>query len=295
MKDFYNSILVPTDFSEQSLIALEQTYNLAYLNNVNITLLHVIPENTGVSFIPFFSKVQSKLMTKQYQDECMAKLSKIIEKAAKKTKVTIRPLLETGKVYEKIIEVSELIFAKYISLGVNSMALDSKKRSYLGSNTLRVLKEARCPVLTIRGKNFRNGCNTIVLPLDLTKETKTKVQKAIELAKYYDATIKVFSALLTDDTVVVNKLTEQIQDVQKYIFERNVVCSAELRNGIKGKDTLVSLILNYANEVEADLLMIMTQQENDWVEYFVGSTAQAIISQSNIPVMSLSPQNMINI
>ena len=294
MKDFYNSILVPTDFSEQSLVALEQTYNLAYLNNVNITLLHIIPETTGLSFIPFFSKVQSKLLTQQYKDECTAKLNKIIEKASKKTKVIIKPLLETGKIYEKIIEVSELIFAKYIALGVNSLPIDSKKRTYLGSNTLRVLKEAKCPVLTIRGKNFRNGCNTIVLPLDLTKETKTKVQKAIELAKYYDATIKVFSALLTDDVAIVEKLTGQIQEVQKYIFERSVVCSAELRNGMKGNETLVSMILNYAHEVEADLIMIMTQQENDWVEFFVGSTAQAIISQSCIPVMSLSPQNMVN-
>ncbi len=294
MKEFYNSILVPTDFSEQSLIALEQSYNLAYLNNVNITLLHVIPETTSGAFIPFFSKVQSNLMTKQYQDECMAKLNKIIEKAAKKTDVTIKPLLENGKVYEKIIEVTEKILPKYIVLGVNSLPPDSKKRAYLGSNTLHVLKEVKFPVITIRGNDFRNGCSTIVLPLDLTKETKRKVEKAIELAKYYDAAIKVFSALLTDETAIVNHLSEQIQEVRRFISERSVVCTAEIRTGIKGKDTLASMILNYAHEVDADLIMIMTQQENDWAEFFVGSTAQAIISQSTIPVMSMSPQNMTN-
>lgn len=292
MKEFYNSILVPTDFSEQSLVALEQTYNLAYLNNINITLLHIIPETTGISFIPFFSKVQSNLMSKQYKDECLTKLNKIIEKAAKKTKVTILPLLESGKVYEKIIEVSESTFSKYIVLGANSQSFNTKKRTYLGSNTLRVLKEAKCPVITIKGKDFRNGCNTIVLPLDLTKETKRKVEKAIELAKYYDASIKVFSALLTDDTTVIARLTEQIQQVRKSIFERSVVCSAEIRNGIKGIDTFSKMILNYTYEVDADLIMIMTQQENDWAEFFVGSTAQSIISQSKVPVLSLSPQNI---
>ena len=294
MKAYYNSILVPTDFSEQSLVALEQTYNLAYLNKVNITLLHIIPETSGNSFIPFFSKVQSSLMTNQYKEECLARLDKIIEKASKKTNVCIKPLLETGKVYEKIIEVSESIFAKYIVMGVNSLTFGSKKRAYLGSNTLRVLKEAKCPVITIKGKEFKNGCSRIVLPLDLTKETKRKVAKAVELAKYYDATIKVFSALLTDDTVIVNHLSEQLQQVRNTIFESNVACSVELRTGIKGKVSLVSLILNYVREVDADLIMIMTQQENDWVEFFVGSTAQAILSQSTVPVMSLSPQNMID-
>jgi len=292
MKEFYNSILVPTDFSEQSLVALEQTYNLAYLNKINVTLLHVIPETSGNSFIPFFSKVQSKLLTKQYSDECLANLNKIIDKASKKTKVIIKPLLETGKVYEKILEVSESIFAKYIVLGVNSQPFDTKKRAYLGSNTLRVLKEAKCPVMTIKGKVFRNGCNIIVLPLDLTKETRKKVEKAIELAKYFDASIKVLSALLTDDAAVVNHLTEQLQQVRNYIFERSIVCTAELRTGIKGKDTRVSIILNYAREVDADLIMIMTQPENDWVAFFVDSASQDIISQSTVPVMSLSPQNM---
>lgn len=236
--------------------------------------------------------MQSKLLTKQYNDECMARLNKIIDKASKKTKVVIKPLLETGKVYEKIIEVSENIFAKYIVLGVNSQPFGTKKRPYLGSNTLRVLKEAKCPVFTVKGKDFRNGCNSIVLPLDLTKETKIKVEKAIELAKYFDASIKVFSALLTDDVVVVNHLTEQLQQVQNYIFERSVLCTAELRTGNKVKDSRVSMILNYAREVDADLIMIMTQPEKDWVAFFVDSTAQAILSQSTVPVLSISPQNM---
>jgi len=292
MKEFYNSILVPTDFSEQSLVALEQSYNLAYLNNVNITLLHIIPETTGMSFLTFFSKVQSKLMTKQYYDDCMQKLQKIISKAAKKTKVNIYPHIETGKPYEKIVEISESIFAKYIIMGVNSQKPDSNKKSYLGSNAFRVVKEAKCPVITIKGKNFKNGCGSIVLPLDLTKNTKKKVEKAIELAKYYDATIKVFSAVLTDAPEVISQLSYQIQQVKNSIFEKSVVCTVEIRSGIKGKDTYASMILNYAFEVDADLIMIMTQQESDWVDFFVGSTAQAIISQSAVPVMSISPQHI---
>jgi len=290
MQNYYNSILVPSDLSEQSLVILEQTFNLAYLNNVPITLLHVIPENTSSFFIPFFSKVQTKLMTEQYKEECMNNLNKIIDKASKKAKVSIRPLLETGKVYEKILEVSERITPKYIVMGVNGLPANSQKKSTIGSNTLRVLRESKYPVITIKGKDFRDGCRTIVLPLDLTKETRIKVSKAIKLAKFYDATIKIFSCVLTDDESIINHLSSQLYKVQKNIFENNVVCTAELRNGIKGKDTLADMILKYAHEVEADLIMLMTQQENDWVELFVGSTAQAIIARSGTPVMSLSPQ-----
>jgi len=291
INEFYNSILVPIDFSEQSLIALDQTFNLARLNNVPITILHVIPENTGSFFIPFFSKVQTDIMTKQYEEECLAKLNTIISKIKKEHNISIKPLVENGKIYEKIIEVADNILAKYVVMGVNSLPLDSKKRSTLGSNTLRVLKEVKCPVINIRGKNFRDGCQTILLPLDLTKETKIKINKAIQLARFYDATIKVFSCILTSDEDIINRLTEQINQVKKTILENNVVCSTELRSGIKGQNTFSEMILNYAHEVNADLIMLMTQQENDWKDFFIGSTAQAIISQSLIPVMSLSPQN----
>ena len=58
----------------------------------------------------------------------------------------------------------------------------------------------------------------------------------------------------------------------------------------KGK-SVGQTILDYAQEVNAGLIMIMTQQENDITEMFVGSSAQAIINGSEIPVMSVVPGN----
>ena len=48
-----------------------------------------------------------------------------------------------------------------------------------------MVRESKHPVITIRGKVHRDGCKTILLPLDLTKETREKVNKAIELAKIF--------------------------------------------------------------------------------------------------------------
>lgn len=290
MKKYFNSILVPTDFSEQSNTVLKQTFNLARLNNVAITLLHVIPENTGSFFIPFFSKVQTKLMTEQYLEECQAKLNKVIEGASGNTEVSIYPLVETGKVYEKIIDVAQKISPKYVVMGVNALPLASHKKRTIGSNTLKVLREITFPVITIQGDNFRDGCKTILLPLDLSKETSIKVATAIRIAKFYDATIKIFFCVLSKDEKVIRQLNTQLKKVQKLINENSVVCYTESRTGVKGKDTLARMILDYADEIEADLIMIMTQQEKDWVEFFVGSTAQEIIAHSQIPVMSLSPR-----
>jgi len=49
-------------------------------------------------------------------------------------------------------------------------------------------------------------------------------------------------------------------------------------------------LLDYAEDIAADLILIMTQQENDFKELFIGSKAQAIINKSEVPVMSVLPQ-----
>ena len=284
-----NTILVPVSFSEHSHVLLEQTFNLARLNNASITLLYVMPGNTSAFYIPFFSRVQSKLMIEKYHNECLNILNDIIKKVAHKTDVPIKPMVEQGKVYAKIIEVSEKIKAKYIVMGVEEYDPKRKRSKVIGSNTLRVLKETKRPVVTIQGKNFTDGCRTILLPLDPTKEIKIKVRRAIELAHFYNAEVKIFTSILSADQRIVGHIKIRIENARRKIMDNQIVCTAEVRLGIKGKDTLGQMILKYAHEVNADLIMIMTQQEMDWVESFVGSTAQEIVIKSSIPVLSLSP------
>jgi nucleotide-binding universal stress UspA family protein len=277
-----NKILVPIDFSEQSLIALEQSYTLAREYHAEITLLHVI-EDAGML---------SKLFSKQQHDDLKKNVQKQLDKLAadveKKSKVTVNTLVAKGSVYEKINEVSELINATMIIMGTNGD--EGVKKRFIGSNALRVVRESIVPVITIKGKHHRQGCKNIVLPLDLTKETREKVNKAIELSRlFHGATVRVLSVLLTTDEFIVNKLTRQLGQVKAFLEKEGVECTAEIIKGIKGEETLAENILEYAAKVEGDLVMIMTQQEVDFTKYFIGSSAQEMINHSKIPVLSIRP------
>jgi len=275
-------ILVPTDFSEQSIVALNQSYNLAREIKAEITLLYVLEDGGTIS--RFFSK--------QHHDEVKsgieADLLKLAKEVEKKTKIPVNTLIAKGSVYEKIVEVADLLNAEFIIMGVHGRV--GIKKKFIGSNALRVVREANCPVITIRGKHHRDGCKNIVLPLDLTKETKEKVSKAIEWGKLgYGAAIRVVSVLFTTDEFVVNRLTRQLGQVKSFIEKAGVECTAEIIKGIKGEETLAQNIIDYANKVDGDLIMIMTQQEVDFTQYFIGSAAQEIINNSDIPVISIIP------
>lgn len=277
-----NKILVPTDFSEQCTIALEQSYNLAREYNAEITLLYVIEDGGMLSKL--FSKEQHEDMriNIQYQLDLLA------AEVENKSKITVNTLIAKGVIYEKIAEVADLINATMIIMGTNGG--EGLKKRFIGSNALRVARESKIPVITIKGKHHRNGCKNIVLPLDLTKQTREKVGKAIELSKlFHGAAIRVVSVLFTTDEFLVNRLTRQLGQVKAFLEKEGVECTAEIIKSIKSKETLAQNILEYANQVDGDLIMIMTQQEVEFTKYFIGSAAQEIIHHSTIPVMSITP------
>ena len=127
----------------------------------------------------------------------------------------------------------------------------------------------------------------IVLPLDLQKETREKVTTAIQYARFWDAEIRVFSVLLTNDEFVKGKLIRNLEQVEQFIKDKGVKCQAELV--YFSNDSLSKAVLDYSEKVNADLIMIMTQQESDFTRYFLGSTARSIINESDIPVMGVRP------
>ena len=132
------------------------------------------------------------------------------------------------------------------------------------------------------------------MPLDLTQETRQKVTRAIEIAKYYNSTIRVVSVLLTNEQEIVTHLTEQLKQVKEYIERRDIYTTANIIYGDKMIKGLTSFVLDYAYETNADLIMIMTQQELNLREKFLGSNSIDIISQSKIPVISVVPQSNIH-
>ena len=283
MSKIKNEILVPIDFSEQSLIALGQSYNLAREYKAEILLLYVMEEG---GLLNIATAKQLSDMKKDIQK----KLDKLAEETHKKSGMHVDTMIAKGKAYEKIIEVADLTNALMIIMGCSSRK--KLQKLFIGSNALRVVREANCPVITIKGKAHREGCKNIVLPLDLTKETRDKVRQAIEVASLgtYKAAIRVVSVLQSSDEFIVNKLTRQLESVKLFIQKQGVECSAEIIKITKGDESLAQCIIDYAHKVDGDLLIIMTQQEMNFTRMFIGSTAQEVVNNSDIPVMSIIPQ-----
>lgn len=282
-------ILVPVDFEPLSLIALEQSYNLARLLPAEIVLLYVYDPPAGIK--SFF--------TSNYDERIMAKLVDSLDELSQKvrndTGLQVSTLLETGRIYTRILETAEKTEAHFIVMGTHSEPNEpGGEVGVMGANSSRVIRSAKCPVITINSKHHHDGCRNILIPLDLTAESRQKVTWGIRIAKVYGAGIKVVSGIWSmNDPAVHNKLRILADQVKRVIENEGIRCTAEILLGLENEKALIPSVLKYADEQgDIDLIMIMTQQEVGVIEFFMGSRAQEFIRLSAIPVMAVAPKEL---
>lgn len=283
------SLLIPVDFNEQSLVALEQSYNLARLLQTELVLLYVHEERDFINSL--FSREQKQ----QISEDINHRLEEIASEVSRKTGLRVSPVVKRGKVHAAILETASQYNSRFILMGTNDAVSDTEKSNNLiGSNTSKVIRQSQIPVITFNTKTNFDGCRSILLPLDLTKETRQKVTHAIQMARLFGSTIKVVSVLWDADSKAIRQqLMAQLNQAKNFILEAGINCEANLLETGSSTQDLVPAILNYtAEQQDIDLIMIMTQQENRLVEYFIGSLAQQIIRESPVPVMSIIPKDL---
>ncbi|MDB0027130.1 universal stress protein [Flavobacteriales bacterium] len=277
-----SKILVPIGFSEQSIVALGQAFNLAKIKNSDVVLLSVVEGQSMIESL-FLDDTSDELKAK-----VKSKLEDIASVYSSKYCVDVDTMIAKGRVYEEVNKVADMISADLIVMGTNGV---NSKSKFIGSNAEKVVRLSKCPVITIKGKSHRDGCENIILPLDLEKQTKEKVTYALEYARYWDATIRIVSVVLRDNNEVRAKLIKNIKQVEQFILDAGVKCTSEIVEGEK-KRTLGDFVFDYEKKFDADMIMIMTKKEELTLSNNISVTARYIINNSDIPVMSIRPKEV---
>jgi len=254
-------VLIPIDFSKQSLIAIKQSYNLAKYTHSKIILLHVF-EQTG--------------------EESFDALNKLSRQTEQESGVPTDFMNVQGDIYEVTDRIAAEIGATLIIAGLES---HMKFRQIIGSSASKLIRKAPCPVITIRGDDHSDGCENILLPLDLSAETREKTTAAIQFAHYFGASIRILGVFDPNDAEYENKLLAYCHQVKQFIKSKGISCT---NKSIPTKD-IANTVVEYANKIEADLIMIMNQPDLGLVDFFKGTDAQKIVDISTIPVMTIQP------
>jgi len=284
MEASISHLLVPVDYSDKSVFGLKYAEKLNKVLNGKITFLNVI-KGVDPIWSEFFTEVERKVLLNRLQEH----MRKFVHQHSKLDDSAFDCLISRGKLCDTIMQTAEELGANAIVMGTSRA--DNIKKKIIGTNALRVVSEAKCPVITIKGEPSDSAVKRIILPMDISKESREKTVDAVAIAKLLNAEILVVSAYTINDELVLKNLTNHQNQVVKYISDRGVKCSGT----ILAVDDQAQGVLDFIDKNNGDLVVITTHQQFETVTSFLGSFAKSMVSLSKIPVMSIVPRNAYNV
>jgi nucleotide-binding universal stress UspA family protein len=274
-----NNILVPIDFSPIADNALTHAIKIAKVYNNEITLMYILEE----SFLGgLFSAGQNDVMIDAIKAKVALKAAEIT--AAHGIKVNHR--VEKGKVYKTIAETAN-------EEGFDSIIMGSSGASGLeqivGSNASRTIQYSEVPVVVIKQSPIaEHGYKKIVMPIDLSMESRQKVDWAIHIGKKFKSEIHIVFSNSSDEYLS-KRISGGVNIVKAQLEESGIqYVLHDLKDSIL--DNFANEVLQYSDAVKADLILVMTHTEKGIRELIIGTLTQQIVNKSeDIPVMCIYP------
>jgi len=158
---------------------------------------------------------------------------------------------------------------------------------FLGSNAFRVVLKAPCPVITIRHGFAAGELKRIVLPLDITNHSRRKVPLITDIAMAFESEIHVLGVHETDGKEVMTRISQYVDQVYDLLVDKGVKAVKDIRQG----GNITNMTIDYAKDIDADLISIMTEQTERPENIWLGPYPQQMVNHSPIPVISIHPNS----
>lgn len=263
-----NIVLVPTDFTEVGDNAISQAAEAAKFLNYKIVVLHVIDKNTK-------AQLKKESLDKVSVEE---RLLEIVADVKLNYGIQAEGMAREGSIFTTISDVAKDIGANLLYLGTHGKV---GIQHLTGSYALKVVTSSPAPVIVVQKRSFNEGYGHIVLPITSDSGPWEKTKWAAHIAKQFNSEIHI----LQMDGEHINEAVNQITE----FFGKNEV-NYTIR--VAEKNTSFSKqVVDYATSNNADLIMIMTDPDQSFKRFILGSwDEQIIFNGSQIPVMCINPR-----
>ncbi|WP_440763626.1 universal stress protein [Natronorubrum sp. DTA7] len=269
----FERILVPTDGSGPANAALEYAGEIAAVEQVTVHILYVIdPDETEEMDDPLAGS----------RDWAGETGSPIIEE------------IETGEPRDTILEAAVEHDVDAIVMGTRGRR--GVGRLLLGSVTESIVRDADVPVLVVRGApEVRRPypIETIVVPTDGSAHAEVALERALTVAAHHDATVHLLSIVDVTPAGIEDQNDLRLDRLERYA--RRVVEEGVERAANLGVETEVMVtygsthrkIRTYADDVDADLLVMGTHGRSGLDRLLLGSVTERVLRTATTPVLTV--------
>ena len=271
-------ILIPVDFSKDSVNAVKYGINMANKLLSDVRLIHV---RTGDNYAPEFARNEVMLRLNNQLEVWMTELLDSVKSGYYVNNGKIDWRIRKGNVVHEISNQAKYDDTSLIV--VASHGASGFQDKFIGSNAYRLVANAPCPVIVVRhGVNYDAEISKIVIPVDFEKECSKKVPVVAGLASVYKAKIDLVGLRDSSFSHVLIRIKSQMNLIERFIKEH-----ADLQVGKKvlsGRN-LSRQLREYAKEIDADLIAIRIHHSTNPFANIFRPFANDMVNYSSIPVL----------
>jgi len=266
MENQSKPILIPTDFTVVVQYALESAVPFAKMTNTEVVLVNVAKKASDVP-------------------EAAAKVEAEAKQASKDYGIQVIGIVREGSIFTTIGDTVNELDAGLVLMGTHGVRGMQK---IFGSWALKVLVTSRVPIIVVQAPPRKMTVDRIAFPIDFRRENREKIGWAYYVSKMFNSKVHIIRA----ETSRYKKLEQNIKTnllfTEKFLKSKNVQYDISIANG---SDSFAKESLKFAQEVDADLILITTTKGISMVDHVLGPVEEDIITNSaNIPVMCVNPR-----
>lgn len=267
------NIIVPIDFSEDALKGLDLALIFTRRQYTNIQMVYVQKRSSDYNS-PGQYEEEKKWAEKKF-NEILPKYESRLDNDSR-----LRFIIKSGKIYKEIVSQAESY--KESMVVASTHGASGFEEFFLGSNAFKIISATEMPVMTTRTGKIPTTLEKIVLPIDVTIDTRQKVPLTAELALLFGAEVHIITISSSRGKRIVSRLNAYAAQTANYLKAKNV--NYRIKN-LFGEN-VVDLTVVYADSVDADLITVMKAQSKSLT--FMGNFTQTLLNRATIPVLTLS-------
>lgn len=272
-------ILVPVDFSETSVLAIEVAVKIANRLKSNIQLMHV---RTGKRYHPEFARENVETLMTDAAINDMERLVAINKETYLVKDGVFDYKIREGNVVREIRNQAHYNDSDLIVAGTHGMS--GFEDRWLGSNAYRLISNAPCPVLAVRENMEFHDEQKILLPIDLEQVSRRIVPQVVSFAQSINAKILVVGITPKSRWLIPGKVNSYVHQVEKYMMKFPDI-EVEFSTKDTANDPMELLELAHLKEVT--LIALAIKKGANPFESIFSPFTNELLNVSDLPIFAV--------
>jgi nucleotide-binding universal stress UspA family protein len=285
-------ILLPTDFSPCAETAKKVAFDLAKKIDGEVHIVHSVNTIIDWKKVPAITN-QAAVLPSDYTFE--SHLAEPVEEAMDQVREALDGMVQEAranwikaeshlvlnKTYEGIIDFAKEWDIDLIVMGTHGAK--GLKDTFVGSNTQRVVRYAKCPILTVKEPLENEAIQNVVYASDFDeKDLNTNIAKVRDFASQFNAKLHLLY-VNTPNYFEETKYTQRKMEMlaKKYELKDFTI---NIYNDFVAEDG----VLEFAKRCDADVVSITTHGYKGIRRLFNNNVTEQLINASKAPVLCLN-------